>query len=42
MYALALYGVPILLVLVTLWVGVLGVCFYVAEVIRGGSDADRK
>jgi hypothetical protein len=32
-YALLLYGVPILVILVTLWVGYLGFRFYVDEVI---------
>jgi len=33
-YDLLLYGVPILVILVTLWVGYLGFKFYVDEVIK--------
>jgi hypothetical protein len=33
-YALLLYGVPILVIGVTLWVGYLGFKFYVDEVIK--------
>lgn len=33
-YTLLLYGVPILVILVTLWVGYLGFKFYVDEVIK--------
>jgi hypothetical protein len=33
-YALLLYGVPILVIFVTLWVGYLGFKFYVDEVIK--------
>jgi hypothetical protein len=33
-YGLLLYGVPILVILVTLWVGYLGFKFYVDEVIK--------
>jgi hypothetical protein len=33
-YALLLYGVPIVVIAVTLWVGFLGFKFYVDEVIK--------
>ncbi len=33
-YALLLYGVPVLVIAVTLWVGYLGFKFYVDEVIK--------
>jgi hypothetical protein len=33
-YALLLYGVPIVVIAVTLWVGYLGFKFYVEEVIK--------
>jgi hypothetical protein len=33
-YALLLYGVPIVVIAVTLWVGYLGFRFYVEEVIK--------
>jgi hypothetical protein len=32
------YGVPCLVIAVTLWVGFLGWRFYVQEVVRGNSD----
>jgi hypothetical protein len=33
-YALLLYGVPIVVIVVTLWVGCLGFKFYLDEVIK--------
>jgi hypothetical protein len=33
-YGLLLYGVPVLVIVVTLWVGYLGFKFYVDEVIK--------
>jgi hypothetical protein len=33
-YALLLYGVPVVVILVTLWVGYPGFKFYVDEVIK--------
>jgi hypothetical protein len=33
-YALLLYGVPVVVIGVTLWVGYLGLKFYVDEVIK--------
>ena len=39
MFALLLYGIPVVVILVTLWTGWLGLRFSLDEVVRGGSDA---
>lgn len=39
MFAVLLYGIPVVVILVTLWTGWLGFRFYVKEVVRGGSDS---
>jgi hypothetical protein len=39
MLAVLLYGIPIVVILVTLWIGWLGFRFYVDEIVRGGSDS---
>lgn len=39
MFAVLLYGIPVLVTLVTLWTGWLGLRFYVDEVVRGGADS---
>jgi hypothetical protein len=38
MFAVLLYGIPVVVILMTLWTGWLGFRFYVHEVVRGGSD----
>ncbi|WP_262496088.1 hypothetical protein [Nonomuraea sp. SYSU D8015] len=38
MYGLLLYGVPIILIITTLYVGWLGFRFYVTEVVRAPSE----
>ena len=39
MFALLLYGIPVVVILVTLWTGWLGLRLYLDEVVRGGSDS---
>ena len=40
LFTLALYGIPIVLALVTVWIGVKGLQFYWVEVVKGGVPAD--
>ena len=37
MLTVLLYGIPVVVILVTLWTGWLGLRFYIDEVIRGGT-----
>jgi hypothetical protein len=37
--AFLLYAVPVLVIMVTLYVGLLGWRFYLQEVVRGGDDS---
>ena len=39
MFALLLYGIPVVVILVTLWTGWLGLRFYLDEVVRGRTDS---
>jgi hypothetical protein len=39
MFAVLLYAVPVVVILMTLWTGWLGFRFYVDEVVRGGPDS---
>lgn len=42
LFNLALYGIPIVLALVTVWIGAKGLQFYWVEVVKGGDpDQDR-
>lgn len=42
MFALLLYGVPAVVVLMTLWTGWLGLRFYVDEVVRAPRAGDEE
>ncbi len=42
MYAALLYGIPLIVVLVTLYTGWLGVRFYIAEVVKAPARTERK
>jgi hypothetical protein len=41
MYALLLYGIPLVVILATLWTGWLGLRFYIDEVVRAPRDEER-
>jgi hypothetical protein len=42
MFAVLLYGVPVLVILVTLYTGWLGLRFYIAEVIKAPMPAPNR
>lgn len=39
LFSLALYGIPIVLAFVTVWIGVKGLQFYWVEVVKGGDPS---
>lgn len=41
MFALAIYGIPIVLAIITILIGIKGMKFYWAEVIKAPRETDR-
>ncbi|HWM05457.1 MAG TPA: hypothetical protein VNP92_24215 [Actinophytocola sp.] len=42
MYAALLYGIPVIVILVTLYTGWLGLRFYIDEVIKAPASTERE